>query len=191
MSDKAHGSRSDLVLRISNAIFREPLMRVVSALERAGIHPFVLLGVGFASGIAAAAGLALHVNYIALALFVLNRLVAAITPQMKRASPAIATLNFILSRTSLAFVPFGFALADSGHALAASFATVGILIDSLARRRAASSGGSDAFGLITSLLLAIAFIEPSRFGIVAYAIGILGFAMAGRSIAASLGDSGA
>jgi hypothetical protein len=171
---------------------RRKIAEMAAMLERSGLRPMPLVASGFALGIGACGDLALHANYVALALFALNRLSVVLAAQMDRPSAATRSLNAILGRVALGTIPFGFALADASHALAASFVMLGIMVEGLAmgmmRGEHAVSGdaaaGIDVFALVASLALAVAIVMPGWFGIVAYGTGIVGFIVAGRAVGA-------
>ncbi len=174
----------------------DPLRRKIAdsaaMLERFGLRPMPLLAGGFVLGIGACGCVALHANFVALALFALNRLSVVLAAQMGHSSTAIRPLNSVLGRIALGSIPFGFALADASHALAASFAMLGIMVEGLAmgltrEQRAASddaAGAIDVFALVASLALAVAFVMPGWFGIAAYGTGAVGFIVAGRAVGA-------
>jgi hypothetical protein len=179
------------------AVLQAQMRDIAARLERAGVSHAVMLGAGFVLGIGACAGLAMHANFIALGMLVTSRLFFLLTSHATYRSSAAAALDPILARIALALMPFGFALADSSHALAASFAMLGMLVETIAIQatrtpRAANGSKSDAsvsdsadlFAFLASLAMAAACIEPGWFGIAAYGIGILGFAVAGRVVGA-------
>jgi hypothetical protein len=178
------------------AAFQVQMTDIAARLERSGVSAAAMLGAGFVLGIGACAGLALHANFVALGMFVASRLLLLLVSRAAHRSSAVASLYTVLARIALAFMPFGFALADASHALAASFAMLGMLAESIAiqatRMPRATAGGNaslnvwgiDVFAVLASLALAVACVEPGWFGIAAYGIGILGFVAAGRAIGA-------
>jgi hypothetical protein len=178
------------------AAFEVQASDLAARLERAGVSPAVMSGAGFALGIGACTGLAMHMNFIALGVFAASRLFFLLASQARHRSVAIAVLDSVLGRIALALMPFGFALADANHALAASFAMLGMLVETIAIQAARTphaasgngiasvSGGVSLFALLAVPALAAACVEPAWFGIMAYGIGILGFVVAGRVVGA-------
>jgi hypothetical protein len=176
------------------AALRAQMSGIAVRLEGAGVNAAAMLGAGLVAGIAASASIALHANFTALGLFVASRLSFILASHATHRSAAIAVLDSILARIALALMPFGFALADASHALAASFAMLGILVGRIATQTTAHVvydgdtrlrvWGMEIFAPLASIALAAACIEPDWFGIAAYGIGILGFVVAGRAIGA-------
>ncbi len=143
----------------------------------------VLLG-GFLVGAGAAACLAAHLYLAALALFLINR--ASIVATLSVGD--VARVRRALAAIALAAMPFGFALADMTHAMAASFLLVGLLAET-AVAHTGDDGSNRLFGLAAALALAIACIRPDWFGVVAYTVGVSGFVAAGFCLGTSFKDA--
>jgi phosphatidylglycerophosphate synthase len=99
--------------------------------------------------------------------------------------PLGAYLDRVLSLTAGAGIAFAFALAQPDRALAAMFLMLGLVARAAAS--GAPSGGVPTAGLIGKTELftafALACLFPDWFSIIAYAVGILSFVMAGSRVA--------
>jgi len=143
---------------------------------------------GFAFGLGAAVSVAAHFYLLGLALFGANRILLGVA--IADARPArLAVVGRIFDIVAMASMPFAFALADPGRALAASFQLFGYAAAcSGSPTKAKSSRGSAEFWFAISMILGIALacLRPDWFSVVAYVVGALGFVVAGSAIAAVL-----
>src|SRR5579862_6384935 len=110
------------------------LRPLAAALDRAGIGPLILVGGGFALGLGAVVAIALHGGIAGAAMFLLSRFSIVLARLNPHSSRRILTMRSICGAISMAGIPFAFALADASHAIAASFAMLGLLADSAARQ---------------------------------------------------------
>lgn len=161
-------------------------------LAGSGVTPWMTTALACASGLAAAAAAAGHQGLVGAGLFVLSR--AAFVLAAAGDDAPEASLGAGLEPVVLAFLPFGFALADPAHALAAAFLVLGLLAARVSAlvcsaatgdARSAVGGVFDAaafFGLLAACVL------PDWFGLVAYGAGVIGFVAAGFALAATLTD---
>lgn len=150
----------------------------------AATAPKSVVAIGFIIGVGAAASIAVHFYFVGLALFLINRASIVATLSVGQAAQARRALGAI----ALAAIPFGFALADATHALAASFLVMGLLAETVAARVGDDSANA-LFGPLATLALGVACIRPDWFGVAAYAAGVLGFVAAGYSLGTSLKDA--
>jgi hypothetical protein len=174
--------------------------KVARAIESIGIDPRVLVGIGFVLGLGASACLAAHANLVGLLLFLLNRAAVAIVPRMTNPTRAVSISNLLLGRIALMFVPFGLALADASHALAACFLILSLSIEDLARhfatdvktaggmRQFTSIGAVDVFGVLATVGLSVACLMTVWFALLSYVVGAIGFVFAGLFVAVFVED---
>jgi hypothetical protein len=152
--------------------------------------------VAFAVGLAAIPALAAQHYWIGLALILLNRLIGALGDAVAaRATGRGAFLDMTFDLIVFAGLPFGFALGDPSHALAACFLVFAIAASGASvvsfNVQATSSTGGIVFGYVgrimedseLTLAFAAACIMPGWFGIIAYVAGVLCFLTAGARIA--------
>lgn len=112
------------------------------------------------------------------------------------------TLVRVFEATGVAVVPFAFAIADPGRALAASFLLLALVVcaaASIARGRPTAQGetstalfrsgrGTMFWQSALCLGLAVACLQHEWFSLIAYLLGALGFFVAGIGVAASITD---
>jgi phosphatidylglycerophosphate synthase len=152
--------------------------------------------VAFAAGLAAIPALAAQHYWIGLALILLSRLVDALgDAAAPRATGRGAFLDMTFDLIVFAGLPFGFALGDPSHALAACFLVFAIAASGssavFAAAQTSGSTGRIVFGYVgrimedteLTLAFAVACIMPGWFGIIAYVAGVLCFLTAGARIA--------
>jgi hypothetical protein len=133
-----------------------------------GALPAVLVAACVAC-LAALALIATRYYAIGLASFLLGRLASRLAP----AAGGLVLRND-LDRLAYAGVPFAFALADPGHALAAAFLLFAFVAISLSPGAIRSADGA-----VCVVAYALACFFPEKFGLIAYALGIACFAAAG------------
>jgi hypothetical protein len=174
----------------------EPAVLSVAAyLARTNV-PAGLLTVGsFVAGLGAFAAIATHYYWWGLGFIAANRLLAGIDGPLARMTAATdmgALLEAVFGVIVAAGIPFGFALADPGRALAAAFLILGFVASgsaslafvAIAARRGLMSirpGFIESTETFFALALACAF--PNWFSVIAYVLGALCFAAAGMRIA--------
>jgi hypothetical protein len=100
----------------------------------------------------------------------------------KQRDDALA-LAFVLDCIAYAGVPFAFALADPGVALASSFLLFGFVLAAATSTPTKGIRFADATICIVAYALACFFAD--KFGLIAYALGIACFAAAGIRLAGS------
>ncbi|HEY1629714.1 MAG TPA: CDP-alcohol phosphatidyltransferase family protein [Rhizomicrobium sp.] len=148
---------------------------------------------GFAVGLAVIPAVARHAYLAGLGLLLLNRLVDALDGAVARQTRATgrgAFLDMTLDLIVFCGVPFGFALADPSHALAAVFLVFAIAASGAAAVFLNAQGWTIA-GFIgramgdteLTLAFAVACLWPDAFGLIAYIAGALCFLTAGGRIA--------
>jgi phosphatidylglycerophosphate synthase len=178
-----------------------PLARMAAGLIALGVSADALTVAGFVLGLAALPDIATRHYWTGLALIFLSRLfdgldgaVARRTRSTELGAYLDAALDFILD----ASVPFAFALADPGRALAALFLLFGFVASGstflafAATRRGPAAGPvglSDASQ--TTIAFALACVFPDWFGVVAYVLGVSCFVTAGARVAAAVARLGA
>jgi hypothetical protein len=162
---------------------------------RAWTQPLVLAG--FAVGLAAVPFIARSEYLVGLALILGSRLLdelAAVLARLWPRMPGEAFLARVLEIVWSASLPFGFALAEPGHALAAMFLLLGLVARAAALTpqeqptpsgvRGAMGFGSDLVGNADlSIVYAVLCLFPHWFSFAAYALGIACFAMTGFRVA--------
>ena len=184
-------SSGALSLHASASYLQNATRKAARAIEGVGIGVQALTGIGFVLGLGASASLAVHANLIGLLLFLLNRMAVVIAPRMANQTRVISILNLLLGLIALAAVPFGMVLADASHALAACFLILSLSIEGLAQHLVADKnpkGEFDAFAVLAAIGLCVACVMNAWFGLLSYAIGVVGFISAGRWVAALVGD---
>jgi hypothetical protein len=159
--------------------------RAAARMAAFGIGAMALIAGGFVVGLAAMPLVATSHSWIALPVLLLGLVLAAIgrTNADERRRPLSAALDLIV----FAGVPFGFALADPGRALAASFLLFGLIAlgaASLIANANRTLAETDRVACIVALALACMF--PLWFSLFAYALGIVCFSAAGARIAWTL-----
>ncbi|HWU26268.1 MAG TPA: hypothetical protein VN154_07685 [Rhizomicrobium sp.] len=148
-----------------------------------GARDIYVVGAGFVSGICAVASIAAHLYLLGLVLFLLNR-VSIVVPSKEN----VALARHALGAMALAGIPFGFVLADARNALAGSFLVIGLLAQNAGARAGKGDGAVALFGWVSVIALALACITPDWFGILAYGLGVFGFAAGGYALAISFED---
>jgi hypothetical protein len=176
------------------------LVPVAAYLARAKVPAAVLTVAGFATGLGAAAAIATHNDWWGLGLLAASRLLAGLDGSVARPAGAAdlgAFLETVFGTIVAGSIPFAFALADPGRALAAAFLIFGFLASGSALLAFAATAHAVAMndtasirypgGLIenteTYLALALACALPDWFSMIAYVLGALCFATAGMRIA--------
>jgi hypothetical protein len=134
-----------------------------------------LLVVANVASLAALALIAMRYYVAGLTIFLLGRLTSALAPASSGPSP-----RYNLDRLVYAGVPFAFALADPGRALAAGF-----LLFAFAASSSSAGGIRSADGAVCLAAYALACSFPEKFSLIAYALGIACFAAAGWRLTSS------
>jgi hypothetical protein len=172
------------IAMISNFLrtYIDPLRAATVA--RLGFGP--LIGLTMVLGIAAAAGVAVHLYLLGLALFVLNR-IGAVLAGVQGHVAAVSIPDLLI----YAALAFAFAIADPSHALAAAFLLLGIVVLAgcavlFGVSRAVSADGSLIAGVIVFAAICWCCILPERFSLIAYLFGLLCFPVAGTFAASSI-----
>jgi hypothetical protein len=153
--------------------------RMAARAAALGANDTLLIIGGFLVSLAAVPLIALGHSWVGLIAFLLGRGMDAL--RIGAAEGGIgAALNIIL----IAGVPFAFALADPGRALAANFALFGFV--ALCAIPTAFPGETRGLRLLDGLLamlgIALACLLPQWFSAIAYALGVLCFAACGARI---------
>lgn len=159
--------------------------QAVARIAALGVGSNALIAAGFVLGIAAMPLVATGHSWIALPVLLLGVALAAIgrTGAGERSRPLSAALDLIV----FASLPFAFALADPGRALAACFVLFAMIAAGAASLLAASNRGLARVDRVICLsAFAFACVFPPWFGLVAYMLGIFCFAAAGARIALAL-----
>jgi hypothetical protein len=138
---------------------------IETARARAG--EATLCAAGFGTALAALSAIALGHTWIGLGVLLAGRGIAFAGRRAEQLARAVDPVVF-------AGVPFAFALADPSHAVAACFLLLAFAAYIATTRRL--EGVDEVVALAA---FAFACILPERFGLVAYALGIAAFAMAG------------
>jgi hypothetical protein len=165
-------------------------------LARAHTSANALTAASFVAGLGACAAVATHHYWWGLGSIPANRLLAGLGGAAARTTDAGdlgVFLETVLGVIAAASIPFAFALADPGSALAAAFLIFGFAASEaafLAFVSTAAMRGATSLrpvGLIEStetfLALALACAFPDWFGVIAYVLGALCFATAGMRVA--------
>ena len=155
-----------------------------------GIGANALIAAGFVVGLAAMPLVATGHDWIALPVLLLGLVLAAVgrTNADERSRSLSATFDLIV----FAGLPYGFALADPSRALAAAFllfALIALGAASLVTNASRTLSETDRVACIVAFAMACVF--PLWFSLVAYALGIVCFAVAGARIAWMLTRSAA
>lgn len=126
---------------------------------------------GFATGLAALPAIALSHFWIGLGLILAGRALAFLG---RGAQPLASALDPVF----FASLPFAFALADPGRAVAATFVLFAFVASIATTRRLVKIDKAVAI-----LAAVLACVLPERFSVIAYALGIAGFVAAGTRLA--------
>jgi phosphatidylglycerophosphate synthase len=184
--------------------FIDPVLaRAAAPVARLGISANTVTVAGFAAALAALAAIAAEHYWLGLFFIVANRLLDGLDGAVARQTQATdlgGYLDIALDFVFYGGVPFAFALADPGRALAASFlifsfigtgstfltyavfaARRGIVGETRGKKSLYYQGGLTE-GTETFLAFAIICIWPDFFGVVAYIFGTLCFVTAGMRI---------
>jgi hypothetical protein len=173
----------------------ETLARAAQRIALWGVGARGLSVAGFAVGLAALPSIATRHTWLGLVFILVGRGIAGLgaIARFAREGEGDADLSAALDSIFLASVPFAFALGDPGRALSAAFLLFGIVAvcaASLVRARPERAiGMNDAIAGIAGCSLACLF--PDWFSVIAYALGIACFAVAGARIAFRLARGGA
>lgn len=159
--------------------------RGAARLGTSGVGSNLLIAIGFVLAMATVPLLAGGHSWIALPVLLAGLLLAALgrTSATARAKALSATFDLVV----FAGVPFGFALGDPGHAVAASFLLFGLIAlgaVSLVANANRTLAETDRAACIVAFILMCAF--PLWFGLVAYVLGISCFAAAGARVSLAL-----
>jgi len=148
-----------------------PLAQAAQRAATLGLSAVMLLAAGLFVGLAALPSIALGHSWLGLACIVLSRAMALIGAAGAR------VLAARLSAVFYASLPFAFALADPSRALAAAFALFGfVAFVSVERIEAAEE-------IAGTLAFAAACVFANAFSLIAYALGIACFIVAGIRLA--------
>lgn len=148
-----------------------PLTHAAQRAAALGLSPVMLSAAGLAVGLAALPSIALGHSWLGLVLILLSRV-----PALAGAVNA-RDLAAKLSAIFYAGLPFAFALADPSRALAAAFALFGFVAFASVERIEAVED------IVCTLAFAAACVFASWFSLIAYALGIACFAVAGLRLA--------
>jgi hypothetical protein len=165
--------------------FETPLLHVSKRVAARGIAPAALMIAGIVASLLALPMIAEQDYEIGLAMFLLGRMVITFAVPAgdggrRDDTPALV---FALDRVAYAGVPFAFALADPGRALASSFLLFGFVV---AGAGSSATRGIHVADAATCLVAyALACFLPDKFGLIAYALGITCFVVAGIRLAGS------
>lgn len=174
----------DAVLRRN---FEEYLAPVAARLATWRIQADALTASAFILTAVAVFDIAHQHFYFGLGFLTAARLVDALGGAVaRRAGPTAfgTSLKRLLGAAATGAVPFAFALAEPERALAAMFLMLGLVVKAGAKivqdaKPALSIGKSEFF-----LAFAAACLFPNWFSLIAYAVGILCFVLAGSRLAA-------
>jgi hypothetical protein len=136
------------------------------SLVRLRQYPRATRAAGLAFGLAALPAIALGHSWIGLVLVAASRAAAFVEP------------DEVLDAIVLAGLPFAFALADPSRAVAASFSLFGFIVLLAVCRRL-----DRIEALVCTAAAVVACVFPAWFSLVAYALGIAGFVVAGMRFA--------
>jgi hypothetical protein len=148
-----------------------PLAHAAQRATALGLSAPMLTAAGLAVGLAALPAIALGHSWLGLACILLSRVPALIGAVTAR------DLGAKLSAIFYASLPFAFALADPGRALAAAFALFGFVAFVSVRRIDALEE------IVCTLAFAASCVFANGFSLVAYALGIACFVVAGMRLA--------
>lgn len=148
-----------------------PLAHVAARAAALGLSAVVLLTAGLLLGLAALPSIALGHPWLGLACIALSRALALIGAAGAR------DLAPRLSAIFWASLPFAFALADPSRALAAAFALFGFVAFVSVKRIEAMEE------IVGTLAFAAACVFANGFSLIAYALGIACFIVAGIRLA--------
>lgn len=180
-----------LIRRHSSPLLVRPAQQVTSL----GIGSDALTTIGFVIGIAALPAIGRHAYLLALGLIALSRICDVLgisVARLKGSTRSGIYLERVLELIWTASVPLAFALAQPERALAAMFLMLGLvaraaaLSDDTKPQWAALAVGAGLLGKSEIFIAyALACIFPGWFSIIAYALGIACFVMAGARVAVS------
>jgi hypothetical protein len=151
--------------------FAVPLAHAAQRAAASGLSAVMLLAAGLVVGLAALPSIALGHSWLGLACIVLSRI-----PTLVGAAGA-RDLAARLSAIFYGSLPFAFALADPGRALAAAFALFGFVAFVSVERIDAREE------IVGTLAFAAACVFAGWFSLIAYALGIACFIVAGMRLA--------
>lgn len=155
-----------------------------AAVARVGVGP--LIGLTMVLGIAAAACIAVHLYLPGLALFAGSRIGAALAGVQSN----VATFS-VPDLLIYAALTFAFAIADPTRALAAAFLLLGIVVLAgcavlFGAERTTSAEVSLIAGVVVFAAICWCCLQPERFSLIAYLLGLLCFPVAGTFAASSI-----
>ena len=148
-----------------------PLAHAAQSAAELGASAIMLLAAGLVVGLAALPFIALGHSWLGLACILLSRVPALIGAAGARELAARLSAIFYAS------LPFAFALADPGRALAAAFALFGFVAFVSVKRIEALEE------IVCTLAFVAACVFAGWFSLIAYALGIACFIVAGMRLA--------
>jgi phosphatidylglycerophosphate synthase len=177
-----------------------PFAAIAARISGRPAGEIVLLASAFASGLGAFVCIAVHRPLAGLGLLVLKQLlegVAGPLARIKGQSNLAAYLGEVFDFLVRAAIPLAFAIADTPRALAAAFLIVGFVGAGTARvafeaftddsgPSPRSMPGRTAESATVYGSFAIACLDPAWFSVVAYALGVLCFVLAGARVASAI-----
>lgn len=163
--------------------------------------------VAAAFGLAAGAAIAAHCYLVGFAFFTVYAVSAVLvgSPALSKLPAAPhAALGRVCNATGVAVMPFAFAIADPGRALAASFLLFALVASTAASIEPGQHGTQNApsttsvrlgrgavfWRVALCLGLAVACLQHEWFSLIAYLLGALAFVVAGFRVVASVTDFG-
>jgi hypothetical protein len=168
--------------------FYDPIMsRIAAGLADVGVRPRSLMVLAFVYAAGAAAFVAAHSGWVALAFLVLSRLTIELGSVHGLHKPLhVVELADLVLYAALAF---GFAVANPDLAQAAAFLLLGIVIFAICLSQAQVKSTADRtmrtiVGIVLFVVAAVACIKPETFALIAYAAGLVCFPAAGMLAAA-------
>jgi hypothetical protein len=166
--------------------FDAPLMKVSARISALRGAPPALAIAGLVAGLLALPIIARQYYAIGFVIFLLGQAINALaraTRDDRFGDDDRGRWAFVVDGLTLPAVPFAFALADPGRALASSFLLFGFVVAAAASSAERGARPMDRAACI--LAYAPACIFPERFGLIAYVLGTACFASAGIRLAGS------
>lgn len=163
--------------RVSRDWILVPLARAAARLSALGVSGPAAAVAGFVIGLLAVPAIGYGHFWIGLGLILASRMIALAGARMDSRE-----LGTVLDPIFFASLPFAFALADPSRALTASFLLFAFVADLAAAPRAKRTLEHAA----ATLAFAGACLFPVWFSLIAYALGLFCFVLAGLRIAARI-----
>jgi phosphatidylglycerophosphate synthase len=184
-----------LIRRYSSPLLAEPARRIANL----GLGTEALRAAGFVAGIAALPAIGRQAYLLGLGLMALGRLLDLLGGTLARQQAQTRTgadLEHVVELVWTASVPFVFALAEPDRALAAMFLMLGLVARAAVLGRELDTNPEKPVPLLDwganfvgksemFAAYAVACIFPPWFSLIAYALGVACFLMAGFRVAAS------